>query len=200
MWSLTEFVLSRALDDVAWWHSRGVRVPIAVNVFAPSLADSELPAKIVHAVTTRNLPTNVLTVEITEDLLLENMEQARKVLERLRYHGIRIAIDDFGSGYSALSYLRELPIDEVKLDRQFVAPVLVDWRAAAIVRAVIDLAHTLGVTTVAEGVENAETAARLRTFGCDIAQGYLYSPPVSARDVLGLLDAEKRRSVAGMSK
>ena len=109
------------------------------------------------------------------------MDQARKVLERLRYHGIRIAIDDFGSGYSALSYLRELPIDEIKLDRQFVAPVLVDWRAASIVRAVIDLAHVLGVTTVAEGVENAETAARLREFGCDVAQGYLYSPPIRRR-------------------
>jgi len=192
MWSLTEFVLSRALDDVAWWHSQGVRLPIAVNLFAPSLADPELPAKIMHAVTSRNLRTDALTVEITEDLLLEDLDRARKVLDKLRYHGIRIAIDDFGSGYSALSYLRELPIDEIKMDRQFVAPVLVDWRAASIVRAVIDLAHVLGVGTVAEGVENAETATRLRTFGCDIVQGFLYSPPVTAAAMLDLVISNRK--------
>jgi diguanylate cyclase (GGDEF)-like protein len=189
MWSLTEFVLSRALDDMVWWRSRGVTLPIAVNVFAPSLADPGLPAQIVHALKSRNLRADALTVEVTEDLLLENMDETRKVLERLRHHGIRIAIDDFGTGYSALSYLRELPIDEIKLDRQFVAPVLVDWRAASIVRAVIDLAHVLGVTTVAEGVENEETAARLRTFGCEVAQGFLYSRPITAVAMLDLLQS-----------
>jgi EAL domain-containing protein (putative c-di-GMP-specific phosphodiesterase class I) len=114
------------------------------------------------------------------------------VLDALRRQGVRIAIDDFGSGYSALSYLRDLPIDEVKLDRQFVAPVLMDWRAAAIVRAVIDLAHVLGVTTVAEGVENAETAAKLRGYGCDVAQGYFYSPPLTAVEMLELLNSASK--------
>jgi diguanylate cyclase (GGDEF)-like protein len=187
MSSLTELVLVQALDNAAWWYSKGVGVPIAVNVFAPSLGDLELPTQIVRALRGRNLRADALSVEITEDLLLENMDQTRKVLDRLRHHGIRIAIDDFGSGYSALSYLRDLPIDEVKLDRQFVAPVLVDWRAAAIVRAVIDLADALGVTTVAEGIENAETAVRLREYGCQVAQGYFYSPPLSAAEMFALL-------------
>jgi diguanylate cyclase (GGDEF)-like protein len=187
MWSLTDFVLARALDDAVWWQSRGIVLPIAVNVFAPSLADPELPAKILHAVNSRKLRPDLLTVEITEDLLLDDLDGTRKVLEKLRYHGIRISIDDFGSGYSALSYLRELPIDEIKLDRQFVAPVLVDWRAAAIVRAVVELAHDLGVKTVAEGVENAEAATRLREFGCDFAQGFLYSPPIPATAIVDLL-------------
>jgi diguanylate cyclase len=110
----------------------------------------------------------------------------------LRENGIRIAIDDFGSGYSALSYLHDLPIDELKLDRQFIAPVLVDWRAAAIVRAVIDLAHVLGVTTVAEGIEDAATVARLREYGCDVAQGYYYSPPLDAAAMLELLSSTTR--------
>jgi len=98
-----------------------------------------------------------------------------------------VAIDDFGSGYSALSYLRDLTIDEVKLDRDFIAPILVDPRAAAVVRAVVNLAHELGLTTVAEGVENAETAARLREYGCDVGQGYFFSAPLSAEAVADLL-------------
>jgi diguanylate cyclase (GGDEF)-like protein len=192
MWSMTELVLAQALDDAAWWRSRGFKVPIAVNLFAPSLSDLDLPKQIVRALSTRNLNADTLTVEITEDLLLDNMNRTRKVLDALRRQGVRIAIDDFGSGYSALSYLRDLPIDEVKLDRQFVAPVLMDWRAAAIVRAVIDLAHVLGVTTVAEGVENAETAAKLRGYGCDVAQGYFYSPPLTAVEMLELLNSASK--------
>jgi diguanylate cyclase len=137
----------------------------------------------------RELNPEDLTIEITEDFLLDNIERTRSVLERLRQKGIRIAIDDFGSGYSALWYLRELAIDEVKLDRHFIAPIRVDPRAAAVVRGVVDLAHVLGVTTVAEGVENIETAERLREFGCEVAQGYYYSPPVSAAAMMNMLAA-----------
>lgn len=200
MWSMTEVVLAQALDDAAWWRSRGYKVPIAVNLFAPSLSDLDLPNQITRALASRNLSAETLTVEMTEDLLLDNMSRTRTVLDALRRHGIRIAIDDFGSGYSALSYLRDLPIDEVKLDRQFIAPVLVDWRAAAIVRAVIDLAHVLNVTTVAEGVENAETAARLRGYGCDIAQGYFYSQPLTAVEMLELLNSASSKTPAGASR
>jgi hypothetical protein len=128
-----------------------------------------------------------LTIEITEDLYLDNLDHAGDVLNLLRQNGIRVAIDDFGSGYSALSYLRDLTIDEVKLDRDFIAPILVDPRAAAVVRAVVNLAHELGLVTVAEGVENAETAARLREYGCDVGQGYFFSPPLSAQQVVDLL-------------
>ena len=189
---VTEFVLAQAIDDAVAWHARGVGVPIAVNVFAPSLGDLGLPKRIVSALASRRLSTDALTVEVTEDLLLEDMDRTRTVFERLRENGIRIAIDDFGSGYSALSYLHDLPIDELKLDRQFIAPVLVDWRAAAIVRAVVDLAHVLGVTTVAEGIEDAATVARLREYGCDVAQGYYYSPPIEAAAMLELLSSTTR--------
>ena len=115
------------------------------------------------------------------------MERTQKVLEQLRCNGVRVAIDDFGSGYSALSYLRDLPIDEVKLDRNFIAPILVDQRAAAVVRAVVDLAHGLGLTIVVEGVEDAETAALLREYGCDVGQGYFYSQPLTCDELLALL-------------
>jgi EAL domain-containing protein (putative c-di-GMP-specific phosphodiesterase class I) len=187
MRALTDLVLARALDDAAHWKARGVGVPVAVNLFAPSLRNLGLPDKIAQALAERGLDPGDLTVEITEDLFLDDIDRTRTVLHRLRAHGIRIAIDDFGSGYSALCYLRELPIDELKLDKKFIAPVLVDRRASAVVRAVIDLAHVLGMTSVAEGVENAETALKLREYGCEVVQGFHYSPPVSAEEILELL-------------
>ena len=189
MRAVTDIVLTQALDDAAEWHAMGIGVPIAVNVFAPSLGDLDLPTYIASALAIRGLSPEGLTIEITEDFLLDNIDRTRSVLERLRQRGIRIAIDDFGSGYSALWYLRELAIDEVKLDRHFIAPIRVDPRAAAVVRGVVDLAHVLGVTTVAEGVENVETAERLREFGCEVAQGYYYSPPVSAAAMMNMLAA-----------
>jgi diguanylate cyclase (GGDEF)-like protein len=187
MRSVTEHVLNKALDDAANWHSKGVGVPVAVNLFAPSLSDLRLPAWIMRALADRGLGSNALTVEITEDILLDNIDRTLSVLNKLRENGIRVSIDDFGSGYSALWYLRDLPIDEVKLDKDFIAPILVDRRAAAIVRAVIDLAHELGVTTVAEGVEDADTVARLREYGCEMAQGYFCSPPLAAEAIGELL-------------
>ena len=185
--SVTDLVLARALDDAAVWYSKGVGVPVAVNLFAPSLADLDLPRRMVHALEERGLSSNALSVEITEDLLLDNLVRARTVLTRLRECGIRVAIDDFGRGYSALWYLRELPIDEVKLDKGFIAPILVDRKAAAIVRAVINLAHELDVTTVAEGVEDAETATRLREYGCEVVQGFHYSVPLDGSVLLETL-------------
>ncbi len=109
------------------------------------------------------------------------------MLDALREKSIQVALDDFGSGYSALTYLRKLPIDEVKVDYDLISHVLTDPRAEAIVRAVIDLSHALGVTTVAEGVENAETAEWLRERGCEVAQGILYSPPITATAMMDLL-------------
>ncbi|WP_328354626.1 EAL domain-containing protein [Mycobacterium sp. NBC_00419] len=187
MAAVTERVLNRALDDALVWHAASFDMPVAVNLFAPSLANLGIPAKITDALTRRGLDPAALTVEITEDMFLDNIERTRAVLNELRHSGIRIAIDDFGTGYSALSYLRDLPIDEVKLDRHFVAPILTDPRGAAVVRAAIDLAHVLGLTTVGEGIEDAATADQLREFGCDIGQGFFFSPPVTSVQLLEML-------------
>jgi diguanylate cyclase len=189
MGAVTELVLARALDDVAAWSSQGVQTTVAVNISAPSLGDLHLPNRISQLLADRELRPDCLTVEITEDLLLDNTVGSRDTLNRLRESGIRIAIDDFGSGYSALWYLRDLPIDELKLDKEFIAPVVDDPRAASIVRAVIALAHELNVTTVAEGVENADTADRLREYDCDLVQGFYYSRPVSAAAVAEMLSS-----------
>ncbi|WP_179468660.1 putative bifunctional diguanylate cyclase/phosphodiesterase [Mycolicibacterium vinylchloridicum] len=191
---LTHHVLATALDARQGWHRAGLDVPVAVNVFAPSVANTTgLPATIAQALGHRGLSPGGLTVEITEDMFLDNMERARDVLEQLRHSGIRIAIDDFGSGYSALSYLRDLPIDEVKLDRGFIASIPVDERAAAVVRAVVDLAHVLGLTVVVEGVEDADTAALVRDLGCDVGQGFFFGVPVTPDKVPALV----KRSLAG---
>ena len=187
--AVTDFVLNRALDDALGWRAASFDVPVAVNLFAASLTNLGIPAKITQAVTERGLPPSSLTVEITEDMFLDNKERTRAVLEALRDKGIRIAIDDFASGYSALPYLRELPIDEVKLNRHFIEPILADSRAASVVRAVMQLADGLGLTTVAEGIENAETANWLRDQGCRVGQGYFPGPPVPPGELLTLLSS-----------
>ncbi|WP_227999531.1 bifunctional diguanylate cyclase/phosphodiesterase [Mycolicibacterium sp. P1-5] len=181
---VTQLVITTALDDALAWHQAGIDVPVAVNLFAPSLANADLPALIARALADRGLEPTALTVEITEDLFLDSTERTRRVLEQLRDNGIRIAIDDFGSGYSALSYLRDLPIDEVKLDRSFISSILVDARAAAVVRAIVDLAHVLDLTVVVEGVEDDETAQLVRELGCDIGQGFFYGLPLAPDELL----------------
>ena len=186
---VTDLVLDMVLDDAATWVALGLPIPIAVNLFAPFLRDDELPDTLVRALERRGLPAELLTVEITEDLVLSEVDMVTSVLRRLRRHGIRVAIDDFGSGYSALSYLRDLSIDEVKLDRHFIASVATDERAAAVVRAVIDLAHDLEITVVAEGVEDSVTASWLQRHGCDVGQGYYFGRPVAAERIPVLVRA-----------
>jgi diguanylate cyclase len=189
MRTVTDLVLNQALRDAAKWRLRGVAVPVAVNLFPPLVGDVGLPGRIFDALARHDLPGDSLTIEITEDLLLDNIDRTRNVLEALRERNIHIALDDFGSGYSALTYLRKLPIDEVKVDHDLIGHVLTDPRADAIVRAVVDLAHALKVRTVAEGVENAEIAAYLRDCGCEVAQGIYYSPPVTADVIINLIAA-----------
>ncbi len=192
MRQVTELVIARALDDAVRWQSSGVETSIAVNMFAPDLKDAGLPDALCRALGNRGLPPARLTVEITEDLILNDIDRVTAVLHRLRDQGIRVAIDDFGSGFSALSYLPDLPIDEVKLDRQFISAITEDARAAAVVRAVIDLAHELDVIVVAEGIEDARTADWLREHDCDIGQGYYFGEPVAASTIPELIGARTR--------
>lgn len=187
MHAMTMVVIDEALDGAVQLRERHGPLPVAVNLFPPSLGDLELPRRIADALSRRDLSPNLAVVEITEEFLLSNLNRALKVLQELHELGVGIAIDDFGTGYSALSHLRELPIDEVKLDRSFIAPITADRRAAAVVRTVIDLAETLGLTAVAEGVENAETARALASYGCAVAQGYFCGRPLPITELLEYL-------------
>jgi len=161
---------------------------VAVNLSASSLVDAELPQRVSEILRSRGLPAHCLELEITEDFLMGDRERAREILTELRALGIRVSVDDFGTGYSSLAYLRELPIDQLKLDRSFVLPMSEDPRAAAIVRSTIELAHSLGMKLVAEGVEDEVTADQLAQSGCDESQGFYFSKALPAGDLEQWLD------------
>jgi diguanylate cyclase len=181
--ALTDVVLSRAVADASGWYEAGNPVPVAINLWARSLDEDTLPDRIMSVLDAYSMSASSLTVEITEDLVVADLLKGRAVLNRLRDFGIRVAIDDFGSGYSTLTYLRELPIDDVKLDHQLIAPIVDDGRAATIARSAIDLAKAFGITSVAEGVEDRETAIKLRELGCDAVQGNFFCHPLPACDI-----------------
>jgi diguanylate cyclase len=183
MEAVTDLVLSRAVADASGWHAAGTGIPVAINIWARSLDEDTLPDRIMSVLDAHGMPANLLTVEITEELVVADFAKGRAVLNRLRDAGIRVSIDDFGSGYSTLTYLRELPIDEVKLDRHLIAPIPYDQRAATIARSVIELATELGIASVAEGIENDETVQWLRRFGCDVVQSNYFCGPLPAGEI-----------------
>lgn len=192
MRELTVAVLEQSLDQVRAWRASGRELSVAVNLSASSLVDIELPEMIWKMLFDRDLPAASLELEITEDFLMGDRERARDILTQLRRLGVRVAVDDFGTGYSSLAYLKELPIDELKLDRSFVTPMSTDTRAAAIVHSTINLAHSLGMTLVAEGVEDNDTAIQLAHSGCDQAQGFFFSKALPAVELESWLDAHDR--------
>lgn len=176
--ALTGVVLGQALDQAAVWAARGRPLSVAVNLSASSVMDSGLPAQVAEMTSARGLPPSVLVLEITEDVLIADRNRARTILAALQDMGVRIAVDDFGKGYSSLSYLRELPIDELKLDKSFILTMMDDARATALVVSTIDLAHSLGLEMTAEGVEDVRAFRALTDYGCDVAQGIFMSQPV----------------------
>ncbi|MEC5191482.1 diguanylate cyclase (GGDEF)-like protein [Arthrobacter sp. MP_M7] len=176
--ALTGVVLAQALDQAAIWAARERPLSVAVNLSASSVMDSGLPAQVAAMTAARGLSPSALVLEITEDVLVADRNRACTILSELRDMGVRIAVDDFGKGYSSLSYLRELPIDELKLDKSFILTMMDDARATALVVSTIDLAHSLGLEMTAEGVEDAQAFRALSDYGCDLAQGYFMSRPV----------------------
>jgi len=183
MRTLTQVVLDKALDQAATWQAQGGPLTVAVNLSASSLIDADLPEQVDALLSARGLPPTALQLEITEEFLMADRDRARSILSRLRDNGIQIAVDDFGTGYSSLAYLRDLPIDELKLDRSFIFPMADDARAAALVASTIALAHSLGLRMVAEGVESRVAYTELARYGCDQAQGFHMSRPVPAAEL-----------------
>jgi len=174
----TMSVLDQALRQQASWSARGYEIGISVNVSAASLRDEELPAKVGACIAAYGVDPARLTIEITEDCFIADPVQAQVILERLRGLGVELSIDDFGTGFSSLTYLRRLPVTELKLDRSILTGATGDERAVAVIRSTVELAHALGLRIVAEGIENLETLALVDDLGCDAAQGYLMGRPV----------------------
>jgi diguanylate cyclase (GGDEF)-like protein/PAS domain S-box-containing protein len=173
------WILTQACAQAANWQvlDPAQLVSIGVNLSPRQLHDAGLVEVAASALSVAQLPAAALTIEITENLLLGDSSLAEARLAQLRAMGIRVAVDDFGTGYSSLAYLRRLPVDTLKIDRSFVAPLSDGPRPAALVRSIIDLAAALDLDTVAEGVENAEQAAILNSLGCHVAQGYYFGYP-----------------------
>ncbi len=186
---LGEWVLTQACQQAAIWQQRyGVPLRVSVNVSPRQIADPEFGRGAEAAAARSGLLPGTLKLEITERMLMDEAAQPRTVLQDLRRRGIRIAIDDFGTGYSSLSYLRRLEVDSLKIDRSFVAGLRGD-PDRTIIEAIIRMAHAVGITTIAEGVEEVEQAAVLRQLGCDRAQGFLYSPPLPVDELEPFLRA-----------
>ena len=186
--AITEHVLDEALAQTRRWVDGGHRVPVAVNLSTRCLLDAAVPALVERLLAEHDVPAALLRLEITESAVMGDPTRAANVLQRLHELGVSLSIDDFGTGYTSMGYLRRLPVDELKVDRSFVIGMTENEHDAALVRTAIDLGHNLGLTVVAEGVEQAAHVAALRALDCDIAQGYHYARPMPAAGVTELLD------------
>jgi diguanylate cyclase (GGDEF)-like protein len=183
-----EWVVRRACEDVKNWLAAGLKVlPVAVNLSARQFRQQYLDRRIRTLVRAAGVDPSLIELEITESQLMQDPDHAIRMMNSLRDEGIRMAIDDFGTGYSSLSYLTRLPVAALKIDRSFVADALSDAADAAIVRTIIDMAHTLDFTVVAEGVETDGQMAFLRQFGCEQGQGFLFAHPMPAADFAALI-------------
>lgn len=195
------WVLRQACAQAATWHREGLGAPsVAVNLSVRQLLQPNLVEMVGAELRRAGLPAGALELEITESMLMHNVEDAIATLDGLKQLGLRIAVDDFGTGYSSLSYLKRFPLDSVKVDRSFVQDIVADPGDVSITRAIITLAHNLKLRVVAEGVETEAQLALLSSNGCDEIQGYYFSRPVPAEEAGDLLRAGRRLPEALLSR
>jgi diguanylate cyclase (GGDEF)-like protein/PAS domain S-box-containing protein len=184
-WALqTACAQTRAWQEAGWPDLR-----ISVNLSLRQLQDASLMTDIQRLLRETGLEAAKLDLEVTESIAMENVQSTIALMQSLRHHGVTFSLDDFGTGYSSLNYLRELPIDTLKIDRAFIRKITQDSRDVALTANIIGMAHALGLKVVAEGIETQEQRTQLQAMGCDICQGYLFSRPLSAEDFTRLLDA-----------
>jgi EAL domain-containing protein (putative c-di-GMP-specific phosphodiesterase class I) len=192
-----EWVLRTACAQNKAWQGQGLaHVRVAVNLSAHQFRQKDLARQIQGILFASGLEPKYLEVELTESMLMQNVEQAIDTMLELRGLGVHISLDDFGTGYSSLSYLKRFPIDTVKVDKSFVREITVDADSAAIADAIIAMGHSLRLTVLAEGVETEEQLAFLRARGCDRMQGYLFSKPLPPDELTQLL--RDGRSLPGL--
>ncbi len=183
----TRYVIDKALTAAAEWSRYGLDVPVAVNLSARNLLDPKLPAQVAELLHAHRMPPSRLVVEITETVVMSELEVVDQVLAGLRALGVALSVDDFGTGYSSLTFLTRITVDELKVDRTFVRKMADSAEAAAIVRTTVELARELGLRVVAEGVETADQRAALAALGCTAAQGFHFFRPMPAENVVGAL-------------
>jgi diguanylate cyclase (GGDEF)-like protein len=196
---LTRLVLDQALVQAARWRASGFDLTMAVNVSATNLLDGGFTDAALAALARVGLRPESLVMEITEDVLMADPDRSLEVVGRLSTAGVQVALDDFGTGYSSLAYLKHLPVDELKIDRTFVASMTTDPADAAIVQTAIDLGRRLGIAVVAEGVEDAASLESLATMGASRAQGYHIARPMPADELLPRLESSAVRLPGGLA-
>jgi diguanylate cyclase (GGDEF)-like protein len=183
----TRYVVDKALAIAAEWFAEGMHVPVAVNLSARSLLDPRLPVDVAELLRTHGIPPRGLVLEITETVVMSELDVIDEVLAGLREIGVQLAVDDFGTGYSSLTFLTRIPVDELKVDREFVARMVDSPKAAAIVRTTIELGRELDLRVVAEGVETADQKDALNALGCRAAQGFHFFKPMPPDRIMGVL-------------
>jgi len=188
-----EWVLHRACTDAAEWPRH---YTVAVNVSPAQFKSTNLVNAVTHALEKSHLPANRLELEITELVLMQDSDAVLDILHRLKDLGVSIAMDDFGTGYSSLSYLRSFPFDKIKIDKSFIQDLSKNKDSLAILRAVVGIGRSLGIVTIAEGIETQKQLEILRTEGCSEAQGYFFSQPKPAAETKEFLTSLNRRAKA----
>jgi diguanylate cyclase (GGDEF)-like protein len=180
---LTYHIIDVAVAQAATWQDAGAPLVVSVNVSPRCLLDPQFVPRVTAALATSGLAPGLLQLEVTETSVMTEPERSREALRQIRDHGVKVSIDDFGTGFSSLSQLKQLPADELKIDQTFVRELANDPEDVVLVRSAIDLAHNLGLSVVAEGVEGLDALALLAELGCDLAQGFALSRPVPAEDL-----------------
>ena len=197
---VTETMIDAAMAAIASWQTTRPQLSIAVNVSALDIQDPAFARRVAQIAKRHSAPLARLRLEITESSLMEDADRVLPVLQALRDMGVQLSIDDFGTGYSSLAYLNRLPVNELKIDRSFVTEADLQPDARALLRTIIDLGHSLGMSVTAEGLERPEELALLAELGCDQAQGYLISRPLdpqaAARYVAALAVAPQEAALA----
>jgi EAL domain-containing protein (putative c-di-GMP-specific phosphodiesterase class I) len=189
---LTSHVIELGLRDLRAWMEQGRMTSLSLNISVRSLLDRRFPEEVAALLSRYDVDGSALTLELTESSLMVDPELAKTTMRQLSELGVSVAIDDFGTGYSSLAYLTDLPIGELKIDKSFVRAMSSDNRNAIVVRSTIELAHSLGLRTVAEGIEDAPTLERLRALGCELAQGFHLSRPLAGPKLATWWDARTR--------
>jgi len=195
---VTQFVLGRALAQLSTWQRGGMRLDVAVNISVRDLGDASLPDLVRAALHRSGIEPGRLTLEVTESGVMTDPLRAIDVLDKLRAIGVRVAVDDFGTGHASLTYLKKLAIDELKIDKSFITHYSQNHNDGIIVRSTVDLAHNLGLWVVAEGVEDPATLEGLRAIGCDTAQGFYLSPPMPTSEFEGWMRAREPLQAFGV--
>ena len=196
---LTKYVLEAAVKECACWHAAGHELSISVNLAARNIQDEATPGHVAEVLKKYNLDAKHLTLEITETAVMNDPERAIDIMDCLEQMGVKLSIDDFGTGYTSLSYIKRLPVDEIKIDRSFVTDMLNDKGHSAIVSTIINFAHNLDLTVVAEGVEDDAAKQELKRHGCDILQGKFIGMPMAENEFIKWLNDNQSSDLRTMT-